>query len=233
MIKGTTRFEYCKNILQQNPIFRNLEESTLDSLLSGVKFKKWKKGAEFHHHETLNNFHVILSGRLKIYQINPENGRELTVFLLSRHDVFDIISLLDEQKRTTNFKTLDTVELLSAPVDNVKSWIESNPEINKTLLPYLGKRMRMLEENLTDAVLSDIPTRLAKLILKNIDESSKKLQLINDLSNNEIASLIGSTRAVVNRHIQNFKEDGILDVQRKNTQIKNIKKLLEKIEDSL
>lgn len=215
-------------------MFKNLDDEVLESLLKGFTLERWETDREFYHKtEAYKRFHVILKGRVKTYQIDQESAREFTLFLLTNKDVFDVISLLDGQKHTKNFRTLDDVIVLSAPMDLARKWIEKHPAINKTLLPYLGHRMRMLESNLTDNVLSDIPTRLAKLILHNIDESSQQLQLINDLPNDEIASLVGSTRAVVNRHIQVLKTDGIIDTKRSRTHVKNIKALINKIESKL
>lgn len=218
--------------LAQNPLFQNLDEETMKSLMDCFSLKKWEKNTEFFHGDhTFYKFFVIVSGRLKMYQINPENGREFTVFLLTQNDVFDVISLLDGLKHSMNFETLDDVEVLSAPTHIMRNWIETHPKINKTLLPYLGRHMRILENSLTDNVLSDIPTRLAKLLLSNVNESSHKLQLINDLSNDEIASMIGSTRAVVNRHIQNFKKAGMIETHRKNTSISDLELLLERVSE--
>lgn len=74
----------------------------------------------------------------------------------------------------------------------------------------------------------EIPARLARLILKNINQESKKLEFINDLSNEEIANLIGSTRAVVNRHFQEFKNEGILKLGRKKMEVINLTLLIKK-----
>jgi CRP/FNR family transcriptional regulator len=207
-----------------------LDDATLDSLLQCFTFKRWKKNTEFFlGDQTFYKCYIILSGRLKMYQIDPVNGREFTVFLLRDNDVFDIISLLDGEKHTMNFETLDDIEVLVAPIDLMRKWVETHPEIYKTLLPYLGRRMRILETKLTDNVLSDIPTRLAKLILTNVDETSNELQLINDLPHDEIANMIGSTRAVVNRHIQILKNSGILSTERKKTTVLNLKLLIQRV----
>jgi CRP/FNR family cyclic AMP-dependent transcriptional regulator len=234
MIVTTNKSESFKTILKENIIFSNLEESILDEFISNLKYKKWEKRLTFfYENETLQNFHIIISGRVKIFQMNENTNRDFTVFLLKKHDIFDVVSLLDYEKRSTNFKALDDTEILSMPMKNAREWIALHPEINKTLLPYLGKRMRMLEENRTETVLTDIPTRLAKLIAKNINESSQELQLINDLSHNEIAGLIGSTRAVINRHLQVLKKEGILDTKNKSTKILNLEKLLKKMESKI
>ena len=230
MTENDLHYEYCLGKLRTNPLFENLDDDTLVSLMGCLSLKRWHKNSEFFYgDQTFYKFFIILSGRLKMYQIDVENGREFTVFLLSQNDVFDVVSLLDGLKHSMNFETIDDVEVLYAPIDVMRDWIENHPKINKTLLPYLGRCMRMLEINLTDNVLSDIPTRLAKLILSNVNESSHQLQLINDLSNDEIANIIGSTRAVVNRQIQIFKKAGMLDIHRKSISIKDLNLLLDEV----
>ena len=233
MESGTNDYDFSFSGIRKNQIFNSLDDEKLGIFLQGFTLEKWKKNVEFIDSiNTQRKFYIILKGRIKTYQINTHSAREFTLFLLTENDVFDVISLLDGKKHTANFKSLDAVQVLSAPIEHMRLWVEQHPEINKTLLPYLANRMRALETNLTDNVLSDIPTRLAKLILQNIDASSMQLQLINDLSNEEIASLVGSTRAVINRHIQNFKKAGIIDTDKRRTRVKDIKALVNKIEGS-
>ena len=88
--------------------------------------------------------------------------------------------------------------------------------------------MQRLEEFVIDISLEDTPTRLANLLIKNMNTTSNKIELIDNLSHRELAQLIGTTRAVVNRHIQDFKNDGILKVERKYIEILNVKELLNK-----
>jgi CRP/FNR family transcriptional regulator len=112
----------------------------------------------------------------------------------------------------------------------MSAWMEANPAIYKTFMPYMAKQMRIMEAHLTDNVLADIPTRLARLLAYNCNET-EHLEKINDLSHNEIANMIGSTRAVVNRYIQQFKKDGIISVQRKHTDVVNYQLLLQRVQN--
>ena len=116
--------------------------------------------------------------------------------------------------------------MLYGPIDMVQKRIEPNSELNKMLLPYIAIRIRQLKISFTDNVLSEISTRLAKLIFHNIEESSEKLQIINDLPNDENASLLGSIMMVVYRHIQTLKEEGIIDITRRHTTVINFKTLI-------
>lgn len=233
MILNSEEYEISKLIIKQNNIFSRLNEKKLDELLSIFKFEKWKKNTEIIGPNSPKKFYIILSGKVKAYYVNLENNRELTIFLLSTHDIFDVISLLDKKERTINYTSLDNTVMLSAPINTVRMWVEKQPEINKTLLPYLGERMSFLEENLRDTVISDIPTRLAKLILRNIDNDLPEMNLINDLSHTELAKIIGSTRAVINRHLQEFKKNGLIDVQRKKITVLDVNKLLKKVEKKI
>ena len=57
----------------------------------------------------------------------------------------------------------------------------------------------------------------------------RKYNLLQGLSNTEIAKLIGTVRHVVERHLKALKEDGTITTKNKNVQILDINKLLDKI----
>ena len=215
--------------LRSNKLLKDLPENDLQKLLWELEEVVWPNNTcSIYKQRTSNFFHFVVSGRLKIYQINKPTGREFTFFLLQKNDAFDILCLLDGCEHDVYYETLDRVVLLSLPMDVMKRWVVEHPEINKNLLPYLSHQMRTLEEYASNVTLIDIPTRLARLILNNINEESQELELINDLSNEELAHLIGSTRAVVNRHLQEFKNDGIISLGRNKVEVKDLDLLLSK-----
>lgn len=215
--------------LKKNEILKELEEKDLLIFLDLLKEDVLPKNTcSFNKLKTSHNFHFIISGRLKTYQIDENSGREFTFFILKQGDVFDILSLLDGCEHDVYYESLERVVLLTIPMVEMKNWIKEHPSVNKTLLPYLSRQMRTLEEYASNVTLINISTRLARLILKNINSESNELELINDLSHEEIANLIGSTRAVVNRHLQQFKQDGILSIGRQNVVIKDLNLLLDK-----
>lgn len=217
------------NQLQEHKLFKHLSEEAVISLLENCKHIVWEKDTEFYAGDNCsNNFYIILTGRLKTYKSNYDTDRNYTLSLLGKDDVMDIMALIDGCKHNINFTTIDDVEVLCTSMTKMRVWMEIHPEIYKTFMPYMVNQMRVLETNLTDNVLADIPTRLARLFMSNCDET-KHLEKINDLSHNEIANMIGSTRAVVNRHIQQFKREGIISVQRKHTDVLNYQLLMERV----
>lgn len=215
--------------LRKNILLKNLGEEQISLFLEDMEEEIWPKDTcSIEKSRYQEKFHFVISGRLKIYKMDEKSGREFSLFMLKKGDAFDILCLLDGNEHEVFYAALDRAVLLSLPMDLMKKWLREQPEVNKNMLPYLSQRMRVLEEYASNVTLIDISTRLAKLILSNVNKESQQLELINDLSNEELANLIGSTRAVVNRHLQEFKHEGILDLGRQKLEIKNIKLLLKK-----
>lgn len=223
----------CFEALKDSNLFGNLNHDILHQLLLNMTLEKWSE-SNFKSGKDLerSRFRFIISGRLKRYQINAETGREHTIYILSKGDVFDILYLLDDNAHEVYWETIDDMELLNIPIAKMRLLIETNPSLNKNILLYLGKRMLFLERAVTDMSLHTTIVRLSKLLLNNINQQSNKLELINNLSNEEIASLIGTTRAVVNRHLQELKKCGAIDINHKHIDIKNIKLLLSIAEEN-
>ena len=227
----TTAINYntCLNQVKAHKLFTHLNDDAITSLVNCCKYASWEKGTEFFAGDgSSNNFYIILSGRLKTYKTNYNTDRNYTLSLLRKNDVVDIMALIDGNSHDINFTAIDNVEVLYTSMINMRKWMDNNPIIYKTFMPYMANQMRIMEANLSDNVLADIPTRLARLFVSNCNDS-KRLEKINDLSHDEIANMIGSTRAVVNRHIQQFKKEGIISVQRKHTDILNYQLLAQRV----
>ena len=224
----------CLEALNDSKLFGNLNNDIILQLLLNMTLEKWSE-SNFLSGKDLerSRFRFIISGRLKRYQINAETGREHTIYILSKGDVFDILYLLDDNAHEVYWETIDDLEILNMSIEKMRLLIETNPSLNKNILLYLGKRMLFLEKSVTDMSLHNTIVRLSKLLLNNINKQSHKLELINNLSNDEIASLIGTTRAVVNRHLQELKKCGAIDINHKQIDIKNINLLLTIAEKNL
>lgn len=206
--------------LKGSPLFGQLDEATLVDIMQRCRRETWKRRRYLPVEETWQRFHILLSGRVRISRSNPETGRMVTLFLLGPGDPFCTFSLLDGEPHDVMLETLDSVSLLSLPMEEARLWVSEHPKFNRALLPYLGEQMNTLAGLATDLALHDTETRLARLILHHVGVPSKEKQthisprLINNLSNESLAEMIGSVRVVVNRQLQHWKQEGIIDTHR-------------------
>lgn len=219
-------FLRCFEALKDSSFFRDIDKHIMHDMLAAMTRTHWNAGVFKSGREVESTLHFIVSGRIKEYQLNPNTGREHTIFMLSRGDVFDILGLMDTQSHDVYWEAIDDLEILNISMVDMRRWIQEHPSMNRTILKYLGNRMRQLEEVATDISLHSTLIRLSHLLLNNINGHSHQLQLINNLPNNEIANLIGTTRAVVNRHIQELKKCGAISVKRSQIDIENVELLL-------
>lgn len=232
MERKKTPPEKYQQLLKDCELFKKMTAKSSNDFLSLFHEEKWPKNTCILNQEKLvYHFYIILSGRIKMYQVDSLNGKEITLFLLTKNDVFDLYCLLDGSQHDVYYECLDTTKILAAPMENVRKWLQKNPEYYPPILHYAGTQLRLLENFVSDITFTDISTRLLNLLLKNVNQKSENLELINDLPNKEIANLIGSTRAVVNRHLQKLKQNGSIKISRKRMEIKNLRLLIRQLKD--
>jgi CRP-like cAMP-binding protein len=221
--------------MPQQPVtvhpFQTLEPSVQNEISRFTKRLSFQKGETlFSGDELLHYFYIVTSGKIKNYQLNLDNGKEQTIFILREGDMFDTIVLLDGQAHDVMYEALEDSELLQLPIEEVRTLLRTNETFNRMFFPYLAQQMRHVEELATDLSLYSTAERLIKLLLQNLDPNNRlKYKLIQGLSNTEIAKLIGTVRHVVERHLKALREDGTIETKNKEVRILDATRLLEKI----
>jgi len=236
MQPDSPQYAQCLEILGQSPLFGEVGEELLEGMLQIFDYQTHAKGeTAISPVQTSDYLYIIISGRAKISVYHPDSGREHILFLAKPGDGFDLISLLDGEWHEAVATALDDMEVLFTTVQQARDWINQNPDFNRTFLPYLGKQMHGLADQITDLSLYETEARLARLILRNLvpDKLPQEVKLINDLSQETLASMIGSVRVVVTRHLQKWKQQNVISGKPGSWSILDLQALLEKAESLL
>ena len=81
----------------------------------------------------------------------------------------------------------------------LRTWIADRPEIAEQLLRVLARRLRRTNNNLADLIFTDVPGRVAKLLLQLAQrfgtQDDGALRVTHELTQEEIAQLVGASRA--------------------------------------
>ncbi|MBL0711699.1 MAG: Crp/Fnr family transcriptional regulator [Colwellia sp.] len=236
MQKTSIHYKHCLDTLKKSKLFSNVDEITLENMLEICQYETINKGATaVSQYRAVDTFYIIVSGRAKVSAYNQENGREYIVFLLDSGDCFDLAGLLSGKHNDAFATSLENMEVLSTSIAQARTWIEQHPEFNKTLFPYLGKQIHELVDKNTDLALYDTEIRLSRLILRSItankltaNKLTTDIQLLNDLSQETLAAMVGSVRVVITRHLQRWKKEKIVSGKRGNWSLIDLKKLLDR-----
>ena len=218
-------------LLKKSPFFKQLRSDLIDDMLLSFTYITVRRSTVFDYKVGMKYFHIILKGRLKINQTDPDTGKSVNIFLLSDGDGFDIYPLLDGEEHLVTPIAIDDLIVIRAPLESVRKWIVLHQEFNKAFLPYVGKRLRALESYHKGIVFHDTKRRLANLILAHTCEIEDKMsntypvKLINDLSHETLAELIATSRSVLSVQMKHLRNEGIVISKRGSLAVKNINKL--------
>jgi len=215
--------------LALSPLFRELDRRTLLIMLSVMRREHWPRGYCFKDSEqTKSRFYLLLKGRVKIGRHHLSNGRELTLFLLGPGDAFNVLNLIDGGVRDMETYALDELEVLSVPIDRWLAWMEEYTPLQKAIAELAASQIERLSELASELALDDTMTRLVHLISRYFSDSSPGLNLIQNLSQEELAHMIGTVRPVVARLLGELKRDGLINTDGGELQVLNLQRLLDK-----
>ncbi|HHS93062.1 MAG TPA: Crp/Fnr family transcriptional regulator [Campylobacterales bacterium] len=216
-------------------IFQGLDESFEQQFLKYGKIVSLKKKETiFTNGELSKYFYIVLKGKIKSFQMNIENAKEQTLFVYRAGDMLDTLILLDGKPHDVLYEVIESAELLELPMEKVREWLKTNEQFNEHFFPYIASQMRHTEELASDLSLYSTSERLSKLLLQNMNPNDEHyFQLLQNLSKTEIAKLLGTVRNVVERHLKDLESEKIIENQRKNIYVKDVKKLLENSEQLL
>lgn len=210
-------------LIRQSPFFSSLPSPLVNEMAEQFRMQEWNKGEYINPKVILSYFFMIFEGQVEMKRYNPESGREVTLDMLFPGDSFDVITLLDEQPHDIIIVPLSDLKLIATPITIMRKWLWTYPELNKQFLPYLANKMREQENMTTNLVLHDVTTRLSRIILKHVNQintytgnKSKEHQthLVSGLTDEALARMVGSVRQVINKQLQYWKSQGIIDKKR-------------------
>jgi CRP-like cAMP-binding protein len=158
-----------------------------------------------------DRLYIIISGKVKIGRSSPD-GQENLLTIMGPSDMFGEMSLFDPGPRTASATTITEVRAVSMDRDALRAWIADRPEIAEQLLRVLARRLRRTNNNLADLIFTDVPGRVAKQLLALAQrfgtQEDGSMRVTHDLTQEEIAQLVGASRETVNKALAEFAQRG-------------------------
>jgi CRP/FNR family transcriptional regulator, cyclic AMP receptor protein len=173
--------------------------------------------------------YVVLSGKVKLGR-SASDGRKLLTSLLGPSDLFGELSLFDPGPRSLTATVVTDGQLACLPARSLRNWIQQHPRIASSLLRGLSQRIKDTDTMLSDLVLVDVAGRLAKVLLRLGDTFGTSfgddIRVEHDLTQEELAQLVGASRETVNKELHNFETRGWISVEVKCVVIRQPDRLL-------
>jgi CRP/FNR family cyclic AMP-dependent transcriptional regulator len=201
--------------LCQSWLFSVLDASERERLLDCLLERQFLKGEALLERGRLGSSMMILvSGRARVTATSAE-GKEVTLMILEAGMTLGELALIDAKPRSADVVAMSNCLVLLLERRDFLPMLSHNPDLALRLMGVLCDRLRATSLALEEVALTDIPTRLASLLLKLGNRygsdlgRGRRIQL--RLSQGELSSLIASTRESVNKQLRSWREQGILD----------------------
>ena len=197
-----------QEVIRKAPLFTALDDAASAFLLANMVSVKIAKGTIlFAEGDGGDQLYVIAEGKLKL-GTSSGDGRENLLSILGPGEMFGELSLFDPGPRTSTATAVTDAKLLSLGQEKLLPWLAENPKVSLQLLASLAQRLRRTNEAVGDLVFSDVPGRVAKALIDLGERFGKKTEeglfVHHDLTQEELAQLVGASRETVNKALADF-----------------------------
>ena len=201
-------------------IFQGVDPDAAMALGTQLETVEYPRGSSiFAEGELGDRLYVILSGKIKLGRHSPD-GRENLLAVMGPSDMFGELSVFDPGPRTSSATAVTHVRLATMDRGALKEWINKRPEIAEQLLRVLARRLRRTNNSLADLIFTDVPGRVAKALLQLARQFGQQeggyLRVTHDLTQEELAQLVGASRETVNKALADFGHRGWLRLEGKS-----------------
>jgi CRP/FNR family transcriptional regulator, cyclic AMP receptor protein len=187
-----------------------LELQRIQPLFREVRFNK---GYHFlSEGGSTDPLYFIVSGLVKVFKTS-QGGKEQVLHIATPGESLNDVSLYDEGPNAAGMVALTPVVLYTIDRQDILRVLRENPDIMMNVIRSLAERIRR-DSNLLEALSSSqVMSRLAKLFLGRY--GGEELTVGLNLTQKDMASLIGSSREMVNRSLRVIEEMGGIRLSRR------------------
>jgi CRP-like cAMP-binding protein len=216
------------NVIDEIPLFAGIDAVERAELVATTGRVRLARGEVlFHQGDPGETFFIVATGKIKLGRRAPD-GRETLIAILGPGEMIGELTLFEPGPRTATAVAVSDSELSALSHSQLGAWIRAHPHVATYLLTALAGRLRRTNEILGDLVFCDVPGRVARTIL-DLSHRFGQMQdrgvfVRHDLTQEELAQLVGASRETVNKALSAFAQRGwirlegraliILDVDR-------------------
>jgi CRP-like cAMP-binding protein len=208
-------------LLATNPFFADLGTEVVEAIAALCVTRSLRpEEVLFQKGDPGDTLYAVRRGQIRI-ATGTEAGRRLTLNLLGSGDVFGEVALLDGRPRTADAIATERTELFMVRRRDFIELIAQRPHVAVRIIELLCERIRWMSDRMEESVLMPLPERLARRLIALGDDYGAEIQV----SQEELAVFIGSTRESVNRQLQEWKRQGLIEIGRGRIRLIDAKRL--------
>lgn len=206
--------EASTQYLRQAGLFSELPAEDLRELAARMQTRDYATGAIIVGQEDRgDSLFVVTEGKVKVV-LYGESGREIILSMFRPGELFGEMSLLDNQPRSASVIAVEPTKALVLERAAFERHLKAHPDAALAILAEMSRRLRQADRVIGNLALLDVYGRVARLLKdlaqKEGVESEEGVLIRERPTQQEIASMVGSSRETVSRALNDFVRRGLV-----------------------
>ena len=118
---------------------------------------------------------LVTAGAVRLSSVTA-SGREVVVGLLCRGDLFGESALLGDPSQV-HARAVGPTTVLALPISSLRAILERTPETAEQLLRLIAARLHRTSAALEDAMVADVPTRVAGRLREQSEHLHERIHI--------------------------------------------------------
>jgi CRP-like cAMP-binding protein len=215
-----------RQIFEQHFLFGKLSTSEIDALIGYTRVEQYPAGREiFAKGSPGQSLMAVLRGSIKISSLSSD-GKEVVFRIINAGEIFGEIAALDGEERSADAAAMTDCELLVLNRRDFLHMLENRADLCMILLRTLCRSLRRTSEQVEDVTFRHLESRVAKALLQLAESvglhgvQSKSVEL--HVSQRELGAIAGGSRESVNKILQSWHRQGLIDLGKASILIHDI-----------
>ena len=201
--KGRTQDRLA--LLRNHPLFRELPPTVIDRLGSYMKRRTVARGsAIFAKGDPGDSLMGVLAGTVKI-SVPSADGRDVVLNIIHEGGIFGEIALLDGHPRTADATAMSECQLMIIERRDFVPFLQSQSDVALKFIEILCARLRRTSEQVQDVTFLDLPTRLAKALLRLAGDAPTPRRKVT-ITQRDLSQMIGMSRESTNKQLRAWEK---------------------------
>jgi CRP/FNR family transcriptional regulator, cyclic AMP receptor protein len=216
-----------RQIFERHFLFGKLSASEIDALISYARVERYPADREiFAKGSPGQSLMAVLRGSIKISSLSTD-GKEVVFRIINAGEIFGEIGALDGEERSADATAMTDCELLVLNRRDFLRVLENRTDLCMILLRIVCRRLRLTSEQVEDVTFRHLDSRVAKALLQ-LAEGSGGLQSTSvelHVSQRVLGNMAGGSRESVNKILQNWHRQGLIDLGKASVLIRDVEEL--------
>ncbi len=219
-------WEYLREI----PVFAKLPEKQLEIIHNHTIERRFRKGMiVFLEGDTGEGFHYVKSGKVKVLRTS-DDGREHIIKILGAGEIFAEVLMFNNQPYPATAVAVEPSCIGMIRNIDLEQLVLTNNELALQLIKALSQRLIYAQQKIKNLALNDVMSRTVEVLLRLSQEQGDikdngVIELALDLSRQDLANLVGTTRETVTRTLSSLKKDKLIDFDGQKIKILDVEYL--------